>query len=57
MMWILCFIYTMFCVLLTQCFVFMPYKKTHKTANTLSNCKKIFAKVQNIHCTNTRFAE
>ena len=72
MMWILCFTYTMFCVLFTQSFVFYLYKvlcftytkfcvyavqKAHKTANTLSNREKNFAKVQNIHCTNTRFAE
>lgn len=72
MMWILCFTYTMFCVLLaqsfvfiytkfcvlfTQSFVFMPCKKAHKTANTLSNCEKIFAKVQNTHRTNACFAK
>ena len=26
MMWILCFIYTKFCVLLTQCFMFYLHK-------------------------------
>ena len=46
---VLCFTYTKFCV--------YPCKKAHKTANTLSNCEKIFAKVQNTHRTKTRFAE
>ena len=57
MMWILCFTYTMFCVLLTQSFVFASAKRLTKPQIPCQIVKKIFVKVQNTHRTNTRFVE
>lgn len=61
----LCFIYTKFCVIFTQSFVFYLHKvlclcRAKRLTKPQIPCqivKKIFAKVQNTHRTNTRFAE